>query len=137
MMEYCNSLLPSGRLPWVMVALWAGAIFVFSSMSNPLGPLSSSVFWEDIGRLAHLAEYAGLTVLVFGALSMGKAWLGRWTGPACLAIVLSFAFLDELRQSLVPGRTFDLFDVALDLAGACVALGAMYGGRGLSRSRLR
>jgi VanZ family protein len=75
-------------------------------------------------KLAHVVEYGILAVL----------WL-RSLGPdrraAALAIGLSalYAVADEAHQSFVPNRTAAVLDVAIDAAGALVAL-AWVRGRG-------
>jgi VanZ family protein len=64
-------------------------------------------------KAAHVIEYAVLAGLWWRAL--GSAW-------APLALALLTAILDELRQSLTPGRVGSIRDVLLDCGGAGAAL---------------
>jgi hypothetical protein len=109
-------------------------ISYFSSRSDPLGPLSASEMAGLIGNAAHIAEYAGLAVLLH------RAWAGdalAWPRPSAgehfppaerqafafsLVAGLLFALLDEFHQSFVPGREASLSDVALDASGLGMAL---------------
>ena len=47
---------------------------------------------------------------------------GRFTLHSSLALTMLFALTDEWHQSFVPGRQFDLRDLALDLVGVVAAL---------------
>ena len=75
-------------------------------------------------KLGHVVEYGILAALWLRALRPGR-------GAAVWAVVLSalYAALDETRQSLVPNRTASPLDVAIDTAGAFVAV-AWLRGRG-------
>lgn len=110
-------------LRWGPVVLWAAAIFYFSSRRRPLGPLSEPGHPGSIGRLAHVVEYAGLTVWLYRALAFER---GRKRLYALsLGGALAYALLDEIHQAFVPGRICSLVDVAWDLVGALAALGAL------------
>lgn len=68
-------------------------------------------------KLAHMAEYAALTLL--------WAWALRPSVRHCVAvaalIALVYAASDEFHQSFVPGRTGSPIDVVIDAAGIIVA----------------
>ena len=115
---------PSSSHPgWRRVSLWGpvvaymAVIFALSSMTR-LAELPGGM----TDKWAHFLEYAGLAALTVRALAGG-----RWAevrGPAVvgtLLIAVTYAFSDEVHQLLVPGRHFDLWDVAADATGACVA----------------
>lgn len=53
---------------WAPVFLWMAGIFYFSSRPDPLSFLPSPRYGIDIERLAHIGEYAGLTILLQRAL---------------------------------------------------------------------
>jgi VanZ family protein len=97
-------------------------IFLFSSLSDPLGPASDSAHSGLIGRAAHALEYAGLAALLLRALGWRR---GRSYGVALL-VTLAYALSDELHQAFVPGREFSLLDLAVDAAGALAALGLVW-----------
>lgn len=133
---------------WGPVFLWLAGIFYFSAQPDPLrflidaipgavteeAPpsgdeladrplvLSESRFEVNVGALAHVAEYAGLTVLLLRALRAGgRRRSVRSVTPAALVIVLGLALLDETYQGLFPNRGFEWADVSLDLLGAALA----------------
>jgi VanZ family protein len=75
--------------------------------------------WDTILRkLAHAAEYGGLTLLWAWAL----APVSRRAIPLAAAIALAYAGTDEYHQSFVDGRAASILDVAIDAIG--VAVGA-------------
>jgi VanZ family protein len=115
-------------------------IFFFSSRSRPLGPITGSQWEAMVGNLAHILEYAGLTALIHRAVAgrgtgsespgvresnaSDKASASPITGsPSFVALLISFAYAlsDEIHQVFVPGRAFELYDLALDLAGITIA----------------
>jgi len=121
---------------------WMAVIAVFSSSlfgadqtgSWILPALGRLLSWAGPGllhalhgalrKLGHVVEYGILAALWLRALRPGR-------GAAVWAVVLSalYAALDETRQSLVPNRTASPLDVAIDTAGAFVAV-AWLRGRG-------
>lgn len=81
---------------------------------------------------AHVTEYALLAVLVWrgfrGSLGEIRApW--KWShAAATLGVVIGYAALDEWHQAFIPSRQGSVADVAIDAAGACVALALAWGG---------
>jgi VanZ family protein len=79
-------------------------------------------FLERLGdKLLHVAEYGVLAVLWYRAFR--HAWYRASALTALsLAIVAAtvYGVSDEVHQAFVPSRTSDPWDVAADLAGACV-----------------
>lgn len=85
----------------------------------------------------HLFEYGLLAVLIYEALTERKAKAGAAHLPAVTAIVAAalLGWMDEALQGLVPGRVYDLRDVALNALAALVAVTAVAGLRwGRARS---
>jgi VanZ family protein len=128
---------------WLLVALWAALVwwlgseqFSAGSTSRYLLPLINWLFPDlppqqrfallmTIRKLAHPSVYAVLAALAFrAALVSGVSGLARGAAIA-LAIAVSLAGLDELRQSRTRVRTGAASDVLLDAAGASVALAAL------------
>ena len=79
---------------------------------------------EVLFNFAHIPSYALLTVVwlkTFERPTISKHWL------VIRIIILMglafFAFLDEMHQSYVPGRTADCLDAAADLLG--ILIGAL------------
>ncbi|MDP3938383.1 MAG: VanZ family protein [Deltaproteobacteria bacterium] len=109
----------------VLAALYAGLIFALSD--TPGDTLSAVGLPAWVFNLAHAPLYAGLSALVLlafaGRLSAVRdsVWPTLWTFGA----VATYALSDEFHQRFVPGRTATVWDLALDLSGAVVAIAAL------------
>ena len=93
-------------LLWAPVVVWAGVIFLFSSIPD-LG--TDLGIWDLVGRkIAHALEFALLGALLLRAL-----------GRPGLAIALGslYAVTDEVHQSFVDGRVGSPLDWAIDSVG--------------------
>lgn len=126
--------------PWVWVAAWMGVIFFFSTdlFSGPetsrlIGPFlkwfvpeisaeSIATVQLVVRKIAHLAEYAILSILSCRALAQRAA-----PSPLPLAalgqavlIAVAYAALDEWHQSWTDKRFGSPLDVAIDSVGATV-----------------
>jgi VanZ family protein len=116
---------PHRWLRWGLVLLWVSGIFIFSARANPLGPLARSGQSGLIGRALHIAEYAGLTLLLYWALA--NPTQSMWhTLSYVVGLTLAHAIFDEGHQALVPARTCSLADVGYDLFGMALALGGIW-----------
>jgi VanZ family protein len=111
---------------WLAVILWMGVIFALSAMPSLASPLEP--FHDFILRkLAHMAEYAVLTGLLFRAL---RIHIARKTQVLLIAVLVAilYAFSDEWHQTFVPGREGSLRDIGIDalgIAGVSVWLRSM------------
>lgn len=108
------------RLRFLTLILYVLLIFFVSSRSN-ISPPGPDFVLKD--KLAHVAEYSVLGLLLFG----GIGWsVSRYRGVTFLflfAVGVSVAALDELLQSYVPGRHMNLFDWLADAVGVAVGVG--------------
>lgn len=103
-------------LLWTPVLIWTGVLFYFSSIPN-LRAVESN-FWDEIIRsAAHLFFYCLGYFLFFRAFNFGKKEKNFW-----LPLILTFAygFFDEIHQSFVPTRTFQIKDLLVDFGGAAM-----------------
>jgi VanZ family protein len=99
-------------------------VVIFAGSSMP-GPRDIPGGLSD--KTAHFLEYAVLGLLLARALA-GRRWLSiplRYV-VAAVVIAAAYAFSDEFHQLFVPGRVFDLHDMAADTLGASVAAGALW-----------
>jgi Predicted integral membrane protein len=126
---------------WLPVLLWLGVIFVGSTdlmsaehTSRIIGPI---LRWFDpsvstvaiaqvqfvVRKIAHVSEYAILSVLILRALSQAQ-WRGRALRAASVTLAMSavFAATDEFHQSFVPSRTASGRDVMIDIVGVLVGV---------------
>jgi VanZ family protein len=107
---------------WGPAAAYMALIFAVSSISH-LPELPRGV--SD--KTAHLLEYAGLSLLTLRAFAGGA-----WEGVRMRAVIGSLLFAiaygvsDEVHQLFVPGRQFDVKDMAADAIGAGVAAAALW-----------
>jgi hypothetical protein len=122
---------------------WAGVIFWLSSRTasqaaDQLGPLGVVPF---VSEAFHFSEYCLLAVLVFRLMatlggpravtSTGSRvqprdlLIGNVSGAASFAYAIS----DEVHQTFVPGRTFAVEDLAVDLAGIVTGVAAAWAWR--------
>jgi VanZ family protein len=102
---------------WFPVIIYAGVIFYFSSLSNPLPQGLPSFNYMDL--LLHSAEYLILSILLLRALLHYVA-----KQPFLWAILLASAYgiTDEIHQLFVPGRVFAVSDMAANTFGASLIL---------------
>lgn len=108
---------------WGPVLLWMVVIYSFSANSNPFQvvPPIVTVSDEVIGRAAHVLEFAVLAVLASRAILLGRAMNLKSVAWIFLFSV-SYGVFDELHQSLIPGRAFQLLDLGLDVFGVLVGI---------------
>ena len=102
---------------WIPVVVWAAVIFAFSAIPGLGTGLGD---WDLVLRkIAHLAEYALLGVLLYRATR---------SAPVAIAIGSLYAMTDEFHQSFVRGRHASPIDWAIDTVGvvAGVALFAWH-----------
>jgi VanZ family protein len=106
---------------WCAVVLWMGGIFALSAIPALAAPVAPAYDFL-LRKLAHLVEYAGLTILVFRAV---RLHVGHNTLAWVLAALVTcgYAVSDEWHQTVVPGREGSFRDVGIDMlgiAGACL-----------------
>jgi VanZ family protein len=107
---------------WTLVALYAGGIFVLSSLSQP--PSVSPWDLPHLDKLQHAFVFGGLTFVFLRALRLTYPTHPS-TSLICWAVVLTSAYgaLDELHQAFTPARTMSVHDLLADAAGALVVAG--------------
>jgi VanZ family protein len=108
---------------WLAVAAWAALIFLASNQPG-LAVSDDPGVDKPMRHLAHIAVYAGLTVLVAWALA------GRRLPSPRIALVsglvaLLYGVTDEWHQTMVPTRTGRPEDLVWDALGALIAVGAI------------
>jgi VanZ family protein len=115
---------------WLPVIIWAAIIFLFSANPDPytllpevwrtLTPLprvTSFSLTELIGQTMHFIEYAILAFLLSRALFHHQTTT-RKNLLIIILLTMLYALSDEIHQLFVPSRTFQLFDLFIDLLGA-------------------
>jgi VanZ family protein len=105
---------------WAPLVAYMAIIFVGSSIGRLPDPGVSD-------KAAHLCEYAVLGVLMVRVLA-GPGWRSPTCSVTLVAVLLSAAYgvSDETHQLFVPGRQFDVGDMAADACGAGLTAGALW-----------
>jgi hypothetical protein len=113
---------------WLMVSLYAGLIFLGSSMSMGTGGASDTpgsfyiIYKDPINACAHFIEYGLLCILLCWAIS-AHLKAHRTRKLIFIAIILAslYGIAMEVHQLFVPARTGAVFDWLTDAAGAAIA----------------
>ena len=126
---------------WIPVLIMLGLMAYFStdvfSGENTRGAIETILDWFSIHpskhaiahinfitrKCAHFVEYAVLASLIFRAFRADSPlrWRLSWF-LGSLAIVVSWALLDEFHQSFTRTRGASIYDSMLDSAGGLAAL---------------
>jgi len=100
---------------WILVFLWAGIIFFFSHQPDLKSGFPSQ--WDFILRkLAHISEYAVLTLLLiraFGQYRLSRREIILWS----VFLAIGYAFSDEYHQTFILGREGTIRDILIDGLG--------------------
>ncbi len=102
---------------WAVVGLYMAVIFAVSSLSRlPTLPLHPS------DKTLHGLAFGGLGLIVTWAASRGQ-WsrIGPRTILIAVLVCAAYGWTDEFHQRFVPGRQYDLWDLAADTAGGLAA----------------
>ena len=108
-------------LAWVFVVVWAGFIFGLSATPN-LRFVQSDAIDFVVRKAGHMAAFGILAVLLWRAISYSRQ---RGALVASLVLTVLYAASDEFHQSFTAGRHASPVDVAIDSAGAAIALLAL------------
>ena len=101
---------------WFPVFLWCAVIFYLSSIPSLKSDLPNQL---DLifRKIAHIAEYGILTVLLFRAYYKSNGFTIRKSVSFAMIFALIYAFTDEYHQLFVFGRQGSLNDVFIDGLG--------------------
>jgi VanZ family protein len=117
------SALTSTRIKlWLPVIAYMAMLFVFSSFSKLPTPPGDLSFYH-----VHIAAYAGLGALTTRAAAKGLRHVSLPAAFVGIAISTLYGVTDEYHQMFVPGRNFDVLDMAADALGSVAGAGAMRG----------
>ena len=101
---------------WLPVVFWCGTLFYFSSIPN-LKASQNLVLDEVLRTIAHFLFYILGYWLFFRALNFGKQ---KKNFLLPLFLTCLYGLSDEIHQTFVPTRTFQLMDLAVDFSGAFI-----------------
>lgn len=103
---------------WVPLALWIVFIFVMSSIPDLPGDYRDLPPHSD--KVVHFVEYFVLAILLYRGLRSDGTGRISVVLTALLLIGIGVAGMDELYQSIVPGRDSSAADFATDIGGVVV-----------------
>jgi VanZ family protein len=105
---------------WLPVIAYMAMLFGFSSLSTLPTPPADFSFYD-----VHIAAYAGLGALTARAIAGGLRDVS-WRAVAGAVLISSlYGVTDEYHQLFVPGRSFDVLDMAADTIGSVVGASAV------------
>lgn len=100
---------------WAVAIGYAAVIMIVSSIPSEEFPVGMPF---NLDKVAHAVEYGILAFFVCRA--------ARAPGPPVLVLIAlscaGYGILDELHQSLIPGRFPSVWDAAADAAGSALAV---------------
>ena len=106
---------------WLLVVAWAGVIFALSATPDLRFAQSDTVDFV-VRKAGHMAVFGILALLVWRAVSYSRQ---RGAVAISLAFTVAYAASDEFHQSFTAGRHESPVDVAIDAAGALIALSVL------------
>ena len=106
-------------LAWAPAAAWAALIFLASAQSDLVFVPDASVDLV-VRKVGHAAVFGILALLLWRAFVTTTRLRRPWAWALALAIL--YAISDELHQGGVAGRYPSPVDVAIDAAGALIAV---------------
>ncbi len=114
--------IPSGIgrpiLAWAAVAVWAAMIFGLSAQQD-LRILPDDGLDFVVRKIGHAGVFGILALLLWrAALTTTRRRAPAWA----LVIAIAYAITDEIHQGSVVGRHASAVDVAIDAAGALLAV---------------
>ena len=104
----------------IPIGLYCAAIFLLSSL--PEAPDAVSWIPDKVG---HVVLYAGLGWLVSREMRQCSVSAPHWLVLTATLFCLGYGLTDEVHQYFVPGRSFEVGDLAADAVGGCIG-GALY-----------
>jgi VanZ family protein len=103
-------------------------LFGLSSLSTLPSPPGGFSFYD-----VHIAAYAGLGALTARAMAKGTRDVTWRAVLGAIVISTVYGVSDEFHQRFVPGRSFDVLDMAADALGSVVGASAVWAWSIISR----
>lgn len=107
---------------WAAVIVYAGFLFILSSLSLPLPlPFAPGV---GLDKVTHLGAYGLLSYLLFRALHVTFHRAAIWRIATAAAVLATlYGASDEVHQLYVPNRQAEILDLVADGIGAFLTAG--------------
>ena len=111
--------------PYSKYFLVAWIIIIMTVSSIPKLPVIKIETERGIIRLdyfIHFCEYASLAFLAFLTYADKHFRIGAGRYALITTAVIAYSLIDEFHQKLIPGRSFNVKDIASNLTGIIAAL---------------
>ncbi len=106
-----------------LLIAWILAIIIVSSIpSIPSLKLHTANNEIRLDYLIHFLEYGALTFLTFLAFAGERFSLGLKKGLIVTVSIFLFAIVDEFHQKLIPGRSFNYYDILSNITGVIAGM---------------
>lgn len=93
------------------------------AVASWFGDLLGNIPDDVIRTIAHCIEFAALGFLVYNALYSFKGFISPLIS---IGLAFTYSVSDEIHQYFVPGRAFQLIDLAVDLTGIVIGTLAIF-----------
>ena len=125
-------------LLFILIAIWAILVFIFSSQdgddSTGLSQMVAKFLFKDeikaniaepyIRKIAHFSEY-GIGGVLFMCLFLTYKWSDIKQILVSIVFGIWYASFDEIHQMMVPERNGSIVDVGIDVLGFCTGVVCM------------
>lgn len=106
--------------PWLLTAVTTAAILWLTLAPRPLGDMKPELF-PGADKVVHAIMFGGLLLMIY----VDKSRAGNWHPlrvffmvVAMLAVILFGISIEFIQGSMDIGRSFDIYDILADAAGA-------------------
>ena len=127
------------RLALILLLVWLFVIFYLSSQNGAVSGSNSggiikyflslfhfsnaddifNAIHNPLRECMHAVEYFILGLLSYNYFRLYKF---KSAAPFCIVFCILYAISDEIHQIFVPGRTFEYFDLYLDIFGSIIGI---------------
>ncbi|SMC71708.1 VanZ family protein [Moheibacter sediminis] len=121
MQQRIKSLLEHKNSQYFRVSLYAYTVLLFIATLTPLGyfqggdsSLLSQIVFPHIDKVVHFFMFFFMAILLYCSFNLNK--ILYFTIPTATGILI-----EVLQHTTNTGRTFDIFDIAANTAGAFIA----------------
>ncbi len=106
--------------PWLLTAVTTAAILWLTLAPRPLGDMKPELF-PGADKVVHAIMFGGLLLMIYVDKSRVVNWHPLrvfFTVVAMLAVILFGISIEFIQGSMDVGRSFDIYDILADAAGA-------------------
>ncbi len=110
-----------GKLPpWLLTGVTTAAILWLTLAPRPLGDMKPELF-PGADKVAHAIMFGGLALMIYVDKSRSTGWSSlhaAFVVVAMLAVIIFGTIIEFVQGGMGMGRSFDIYDILADAAGA-------------------